>query len=454
MPQQIHLAAYILTPSSHFIGSWRHPFSRTDFLNRALFESIGRTLEEGLFDLAFLPDLLAIPESNGSYESYIARGSRGVVNLDPTQILGVIAGVTRHLGLGATMSATFYPPYALARILASLDHLSGGRVAWNIVTTADDTSAQNFGRPAVAEHDSRYDRGDHVLTAITRLWRSWDGGALLLDKESGAFADPAKIHRLDYDSGGVAVRGPFQLPPTPQTHPVLFQAGASERGRDFAARWAESIFLIQSDAEHLIEIRDDIRNRADKIGRDPDRIKFFPAVQVVLGETELVARSKQQALADWTDPAVARDLVSKYLGADVTSLPADVSLDDLLEQLGDKNGATSTRKVVLERLIEHGSSIADVAQRYAETHLTPQLVGTPAQVADQLQQFVDAGAADGFVLTPTSVPGTFEDVTRGLVPELQRRGVYRTEYTGTTLRDHLGVGDPDHTRWERGDDDH
>lgn len=454
MAAQIHLAAYILTPSSHFIGSWRHPFSRTDFLNRSLFESIGRTLEEGLFDLAFLPDLLAIPESNGSYDAYIARGSRGVVNLDPTHILAVIAGVTTHLGLGATMSATFYPPYALARILASLDHLSGGRVAWNIVTTADDTSAQNFGRPAVAEHDSRYDRADHVLTAITRLWRSWDPGALVLDKQTGEFADPAKIHRVDYDDGGIAVRGPFQLPPTPQTHPVLFQAGASDRGRDFAARWAESIFLIQSDAEHLREIRDDIRNRADKIGRDPDRIKFFPALQVILGETDAVAQHKQQALVDWTDPAVARDLISKYLGTNVNELSDDVTLDDLLEQLGDKNGATSTRKIVLEKLIEHGQTVAAVAQRYAETHLTPQLVGTPERVADQLQEFVESGAADGFVVTPTSVPGTFEDISRGLVPELQRRGAYRTSYTGATLRENLGVGEPEHTTWDRTDDDH
>ena len=445
----IHLAAYILSPTSHYIGSWRHPLSARNMLDRAFFEDIGRTLEEGLFDLAFLPDILAIPESGGNSDDYISRGSRGVINLDPTQILAVIAGVTRHLGLGATLSSTFYPPYLLARILGSLDHLSGGRVAWNIVTTADDMSARNFGQEAVSEHDSRYDRADHVLEAITRLWQSWDGDALLLDKETGAFADSTKVHRVDYDAGGISVRGPLQFPPTPQRHPVLFQAGASGRGRDFAARWGEAIFLIQSNKDDLRAIRNDIRARAAAIGRDPDRIKFFPAVQIVVGETRAVAKARQQALQDWTDPAVARALISQYLRKDLTKLSSDTSLDHLLEEFAVKNGATSSIKVILAALTEHGQTVEAVAQRYAETHLAPQFVGTPADIADSLQDFVEAGAADGFVITPTHLPGTFDDIARGVIPELQARGVYRTSYEGTTLRDNLGVGLPDHTLWER-----
>lgn len=439
---QIHLAGYLLSPASHFVGQWRHPLSAANFLDRKLWESIGRTLEQGRFDLAFIPDLLGVPEKGGTSDPLIRRGSRGVIQLEPTQALAVVAGATTHLGVGATLSSTYFPPYQLARTLGSLDHLSGGRVAWNIVTTADNAAAKNFGFDHVPEHDSRYDRADEVVDVVTRLWASWQDDALQLDREGGVFADPDKVHRLNHEGRWLKVRGPLTLPPTPQGRPILMQAGVSSRGRDFAARWAEAIFLIQASKESLIEVRTDIRERAKRLGRDPDGIKFIAAVQPVVGETEAVARAKQEALSNWTDPDVARALLADFLGPQAYELAADTSADELRRILGPRGKGATEGYLLLESLGKEGATLGQIAQRYAETHLTPQLVGTPAQIADVLEDFYTAEAVDGFVITPTTSPGSFEDFVRGVVPELQRRGLHRTEYEHSTLRGHLGLPDP------------
>lgn len=431
--RQMHLVAYLMVPTSHFSGMWKHPLSIGNLLDRRAFESLGRTLEDGLFDMVFVTDTLGIPDVfEGSYAWTVRNGGQGAFHFDGPQILAAMAGATSRLGLGATVSTTYLPPYHLARTLGTLDHMSGGRAAWNIVTSWQPYGAANFGHVPLPPREARYDHADEVLDVVTRLWGSWEEGALLADRERGLFADPERIHRLDHDGEHLKVRGPLSLPRSPQGRPVLMQAGASSRGLEFAARWGEVIFVIKRTVDEMREIRAELRARAEAIGRDPDELKVLPAVQPIVGETTAIAEQRRDFLGDLLTPEVTLALLSAQTGIDFSHVDPDAPFQ--------ANGSKAPAVPILQAAADaEGLTVAEVARRFATSELTPQLVGTPAEVADELAELFDAGACDGFVVTPAVFPGSYEDFVRGVVPELQRRGLFRTEYPGTVLRDVLGL---------------
>ena len=430
--RQMHLVAYLKTgPTAMHVGGWRHPESMLDdILQPSRYEHIARVLEAARFDGCFFADLFGLYDIHGgSYDPYVRRGGQ-ISFLDPTVVLPVMAAVTKHLGLGATLSTSFHTPYHLARWLGSLDVLSGGRVAWNVVTSATDLEAQNAGMDELPPREQRYDRADEVLEACFALWNSWDEGAFVLDKANGVFADPAKVHYANYEGRWIKTRGPLSIPRSAQGRPVIMQAGASDRGREFAARWAEVVFTIQRGQDEMRAFYQDLKGRMEAVGRKPNECAVLPAISVVLGETESIAEERADYLNSLIDPELSVAASSSGLGADLTKLKGETKLADLQGNQGMKG----TEQVLQQTMQADGITLAQAA---VKRNRGRELVGTPGMIADRLQALFEAGVCDGFVLAPTMFPGMFEQFCRGVVPELQRRGLVRTEYTGRTLRENL-----------------
>jgi FMN-dependent oxidoreductase (nitrilotriacetate monooxygenase family) len=353
--------------------------------------------------------------------------------LDPLPILAIMSRASRHLGLGATLSTTYLPTYQLARALATLDLLSGGRAAWNVVTSASTIEAQNFGLDGVGPRDRRYDRADEVLEACCRLWDSWEQDALLIDRRSGRFADGAKIHAADYAGAWIRSKGPLTVPRSPQGRPVIMQAGASDRGRDFAGRWAEMIFTLQYDKPGMEAFYADVKGRMGDCGRDPASCAILTSIDVIVAETESIAREKQDFINALIRPEHGLALMSGHLGFDVSQFPLDQPLPDVRRE----EGSRGSFDIILRGAGEEKLTLGETARRFATSQLCPQIVGTAAQVADHLEYLFEGAACDGFIVNPTVFPGTFEQVVRMVAPELQRRGLFRTEYRGRTLRENL-----------------
>jgi FMN-dependent oxidoreductase (nitrilotriacetate monooxygenase family) len=433
--RQMHLIAFLKTgPTFHHHGAWRHPEAPLgDMLRPERYEHIGRVLEEGLFDACFFEDLSGVYDTyKGSFETILARG--GQINLlDPLMVLPYIARATTHLGLGITLSTSFYHPFHLSRMLASLDHLSDGRVAWNVVTSASDMEALNFGMAGIPDRDTRYARAEECVEACMALWDSWEPDALVLDKVGGAFADPSRVHYANYAGRHVATRGPLPTPRCPQGRPVIMQAGSSPRGRAFAARFAEVIFTFQHAKTDMLAFRSDMHDRMRSAGRDPAECVILPCLDIILGESEAMAAEKRAYLDSLVDPELALAITSCHIGIDLSEYPLDQPLD-----LAARDQTVQGALDILKQGAEAGAmTLRQAAIRYGTSVMAPQFVGTPASVADQMQDLFAAGACDGFILTPTTFPGNFEQVSRALVPELQRRGIFRTAYSGRTLREHL-----------------
>jgi FMN-dependent oxidoreductase (nitrilotriacetate monooxygenase family) len=424
-----------------YAGSWRHPATEHGFLTAGYYEKLGRTLEEGCFDMMFFDDRLAMPSIyGGSVDEAVRHGARPV-KLDLSIVLGVIAGVTRSIGLGATYSTTYYSPFHVARTFATLDHLTGGRAAWNVVTSVNDSEAQNYGVDEVLAHDARYDRADEFLEATTGLWDSWEDDALVLDRAAGLFADPDKVHELNYEGDWLKVRGPLTVPRTPQGRPVLLQAGSSGRGRDFAARWAEVIFTGDPSIDVARNHYRDQKERIAEGGRDPESVKMLPMAYTVLGESTAQAQEREQMfLNDLVDPMASLTLLSELMNYDFSGMALDTPItDELIESVSGIRGLVQNLRAHIGGTI----TLADLAGHRATLLQGPRFVGTGAEVADQMQEWFDTGACDGFVVAATHSPGAYEDVVRLVVPELQRRGVFRDRYTGATLRDNLGLTRPE-----------
>jgi FMN-dependent oxidoreductase (nitrilotriacetate monooxygenase family) len=430
----MHLVAFLLSgPTSHHHGMWRHPETENRFLEPDFYEHIARVLELGKFDALFFADVLSISDFyKGSFETILGRGGQ-MGFLDPVPLIAIVSRVTQRLGLGVTVSTSFEPAYQLARNLATLDWLSKGRIAWNVVTTSSGIAAKNFGVDDHLERDRRYDRADEVLEACMGLWHSWEDGALLLDKASGRFADPSKVHYVNYVGEWVKSRGPLTVPRPPQGHPVIMQAGSSPRGRDFAARWAEVIFTLQHAKPDMQAFRRDVSERMERTGRRPQECVVLPSIDPIIGETRSIAGEKQDYVNSLVDTELGLALMSAHTGIDLSTYPRDKPLADF----DNKKGSRGSFDVMLQGTRTGGLTLAEAARQFAISELCPQIVGTPADVADQLQDLFEAEACDGFVLTPTVFPGTFEQFARSVVPELQRRGLFRREYTGATLRENL-----------------
>src|SRR5271165_5501192 len=416
-----------------YAGSWRHPATEHGFLTASYYEKLGRTLEEGCFDMMFFDDRLAMPGIYGGSVAEAVRLGARPVKLDLSIVLGVIAAVTDRIGLGATYSTTYYSPYHVARTFATLDHLSGGRAAWNIVTSVNDSEAQNYGFKEHLGHDERYDRADEFLEATTGLWDTWEDGALVLDRATPLFADPDKVHELGYEGKWFSVRGPLTVPRSPQGRPVILQAGSSGRGRDFAARWAELVFTLQHSKVDMQAFYQDLKSRVTAQGRAPEDCLILPSIDVIIGETDAIARERQACVNELVQTEAGLAQMSGHIGVDLSCYPPDQPLADMQMEAGSRGSLD----VILQGTQAQGLTLGEAARRFATSELCPQIVGAPETVADQLQDLFESHACDGFIFTPTLMPGMFEQFCRAVVPLLQARDLFRRDYSGTTLREHL-----------------
>jgi FMN-dependent oxidoreductase (nitrilotriacetate monooxygenase family) len=423
-----------------YAGSWRYPGTEHGFLDASYYQKLGRTLEDGCFDMLFFDDRLAMPGIYGGSVAEAVRTGARPVKLDLSIVIATVAAATRHIGLGATYSTTYYPPFHIARTFGTLDHLSGGRAAWNVVTSVNDSEAQNFGVDEVLAHDKRYDRADEFMEAIVGLWDSWDDDALVLDREAGYFADPDKVHTLDFKGDWFDVKGPLTVPRSPQGRPVFLQAGSSGRGRDFAARWAEVIFMGDPDIDVARAHYADQKARVTAAGRSADAVKMVPMIYTVIGESTAHAQEREQMfLNDLVDPMASLTLLSELMNHDFSGLALDTPItDEFIENVQGIRGLVQN----LRQHIGDDITLADLAGHRATLLQGPRFVGTATEVADQMEEWVDTDACDGFVIAATHTPGAYEDVVRLVVPELQRRGRFRDRYTGTTLRENLGLDRP------------
>jgi FMN-dependent oxidoreductase (nitrilotriacetate monooxygenase family) len=439
--RQMSLVGFMQAGSTTvYSGSWRHPATEHGFLDQGYYQKLGRTLEEGCFDMMFFDDRLAMPGIYGGSVAEAVRLGARPVKLDLSIVLGLVAGVTRSIGLGATYSTTYYSPFHVARTFATLDHLSGGRAAWNVVTSVNDSEAQNYGTKIHLGHDERYDRADEFLEATTGLWDTWEDDALVLDRASGTFADPDKVHELGYHGEYFDVRGPLTVPRSPQGRPVLLQAGSSGRGREFAARWAELIFTGDPGIEVARSHYKDQKDRIAEGGRDPVTVKMLPMAYTVLGESQSHAEEREQVfLNDLVDPKASLTLLSELMNHDFSGLDLDAPItDELIESVSGIRGLVQNLRQHIGREV----TLGDLAGHRATLLQGPRFVGTATSVADQMEEWFTSDACDGFVIAATHSPGAYEDVVRLVVPELQRRGLFRERYTGTTLRDTLGLPRP------------
>jgi FMN-dependent oxidoreductase (nitrilotriacetate monooxygenase family) len=424
---------------SNYPASWRHAATAPDFLSAEYYQRIARTLEAGCFHMAFFDDRLAIPDRYGDSVAETVRYGIRAVKLDLVPLMTAMGLATRQLGIGGTYSTTYYEPFHVARVFATLDHLLGGRAAWNVVTSLNDSEAANFGRGAHLPHDERYNRADEFMEAVLGHWDSWEEGALVQDRESGVFADPEKVHRLGHAGPWFRTRGPFTVPRTPQGRPVIIQAGQSGRGQHFAARWGELVFVIH---HSLADARSGYHAFKDAVataGRDPVTVRLLPAVYCVTAETASLARERFEycaALARTEDTLV---LLSEGLNYDFAARDPDAPFTDA--ELASISGLQAVRDYVVRASGTPHPTTRDFVQYSSRGTLAefPCFVGTPHQVADELEEWFTSEACDGFVLCATHMPGAYEEFVRLVVPELQRRGLFQREYAGATLRENLGL---------------
>lgn len=436
MPRQLHLGGFqIASQVTHSSAAWRHPGSTGNYFDPAYYHRVGRTLERGKFDFVFFADLLAAPNRFGAgIDEALRRGTQATATLDPTLVATSIAAVTERLGVAVTKSTTYFHPYEVARAYGTLDHLSRGRVGWNVVTSLNEAEAENFGADGHLEHDLRYDRADEFLRVTEKLWSGWEADAIVADKRSGQYIDPEKVRAADHRGEFFTVRGPLNVPRSPQGRPVLIQAGSSNKGKDFAARWAEAIFEIDPTPEGRRAYYDDVKGRVSDVGRDPDQVKILPAVLPFVGETESIAREKQAFHNELADPISGLITLSTHTDHDFSQHDLDAPVEEL--QVPGTQGLFD----VARRLSARDSlTLRDIGKLYAQGVLLPQFVGTASDIADQLEAAFHGGEADGFMISSAVSPGAFDEFVDQVVPELQRRGLFRRDYAGTTLRDHLGL---------------
>jgi FMN-dependent oxidoreductase (nitrilotriacetate monooxygenase family) len=448
--KQMTLVAFLQAQNcSNYVGSWRHPATMQDYLRPEYYQRIARTLEAGCFHMAFFDDRLAMPDILGHDHAEAVRNGIRVVKLDLISILTAMGLATSKLGLGGTYSTTYYEPFHVARVFATLDHMLGGRAAWNVVTSLNDSEAHNMGADDHLEHDLRYDRADEFLEIVLSHWDSWGDDAIIQDRESGIFADATKVRRLDHKGKWFKSRGPFTVPRTPQGRPVLIQAGQSGRGKSFAARWGDLVFVIYPNMEIAKRGYRDFKEQVAASGRDPATVRICPAVYCIVGETEAAAEEKRALIDGLAKPVDGLSLLSEALNYDFASKALDDAFTD--NELAGIKGLQALRDRVVSSSGKRNPTLRDFVDITGRGTIRefPVFCGTPKRVADEMQAWLEGGACDGFVLAATHMPGTYEEFVRLVVPELQRRGVFRKEFTGTTLRENLGLPRAEPFDWQR-----
>ncbi len=425
--RRMRLGVFVQTPGHH-VGGWRHPEADARTPNLALMQHIAATAEAAKFDMFFLGDGFAT--GYGEHPSTIGK-------FEPLGLLSALAMGTRRLGLAATASTTYAEPYHVARGFASLDHLSGGRAGWNVVTTAYAKSSAVFGRPH-PPHAERYAMAEEFVEACRLLWDSWDDDAFIADKEAGLFVRRGSLHVPTFEGKYFSIQGALNVPRPPQGHPVLIQAGSSGPGQALAARIADVVFTAQNEFAEAREFYRTLKEQVVAQGRPADGVLVMPGVMPVLGRTEREAQDVFAELNRNIDTAQAFTVLSERLGADMSVHPLDGPVPDVPETEHLKSRAA----LLIQMARRENLTLRQLFHRVAAArgHLLP--IGTPLQVADTLERWFRQGAADGFNVMPPFFPGQFDAFARGVVPILQERGLFRADYTGTTLRDHLGLARP------------
>ncbi|MBG1264535.1 LLM class flavin-dependent oxidoreductase [Nostoc commune] len=431
--KQLKLGAFMRPVSIH-TGAWRYPGALPDAnFNFPALKRFIQKLEQGKFDAFFMADHLAVLNMPVN----ALKRSHTVTSFEPFTLLSALASVTEHIGLVATASTTYDQPYHIARRFASLDHISGGRAGWNIVTTANPDAALNFGLEEEIEHDERYRRAREFYDVVTGLWDSFADDAFIRDVEAGIYFDPAKLHVLNHQGKYLSVRGPLNIARPVQGWPVIVQAGASEAGRQLAAETAEAVFAPASNLEAGKALFADIKGRAQAIGRDPDSIKILPGALVIVGETVAEAQDKRVYLDSLVhyDSGIAS--LNSAIGYDVSGFDPDVPLPEI----PSTNAGHSSRERVIALAQRENLTIRQLAQRIG-SYGGLAFVGTPQTIADDMEQWLIEEGSDGFNIMFPFLPEGLNDFVDKVVPELQQRGIFRQEYEGKTLRENLGLMRP------------
>jgi FMN-dependent oxidoreductase (nitrilotriacetate monooxygenase family) len=433
---QLKLGAFF-HPTGHHIASWLHPGAQIDAgTNFKHYMELAQTAERAKFDFIFLADAAAVRHGN---LQALRRWPQYMAYFEPITLLSALAAVTEHIGLVSTATTSYNEPYHIARKYGSLDHISNGRAGWNVVTSGNQSESWNFGRESHFEHGDRYDRAREFLLVTKGLWDSWDDDAFVRDRESAIYFDPEKLHVLAHKGQHFSVRGPLNVARPPQGYPVIVQAGASEVGREFAAEMAEVIFTTAETIAKAKSFYDDVKGRMAKYGRSPDDLKIMPGLNPIVGRTEAEAEEKYERLQSLIHPEVGLELLSAALGGFDLS-PYD--LDGPLPDVPEHNGSKAHYKQVMDMSRVEGLTIRQIYMRYAGARGNRTVRGTPQQIADQMEDWFRKECIDGFLIQPPYLPEGLNEFVATVIPELQRRGLFRTEYQGRTLRENLGLPRP------------
>ena len=427
--RQMHLGVFVLGTGNHSAG-WRIDGAFASSCSVPVMQSIASIAERGKFDLFFISDSAVMDP--GDHPSFLNR-------FEPMTLLAALGMVTRHIGLGATVSTSFNEPFNVARAFASLDHLSGGRAAWNVVTSSNKAAALNFSKE-LYEHDLRYEIATEFVDVVRGLWDCWDDGAIIPDRATGTFLEKSKVRPLDHKGRFFNVKGPLNMERCPQGQPVIIQAGGSPPGQELSARSADLVFsVVNGEPASAKAAYDSLKARVIKHGRRPEHVPILPGVMPIIGETDAQAKEQLDRLQSWLTPTNALTLVSQRLGYDIAGYPLDGPIPDFAQKT-DRGQAFSN--TLLEMARRENMTLRDLYNITAAARGHWVIYGTPKRIADIFEEWFAAERADGFVVMPAYFPGAFDDFVNLVVPELQRRGLYRKEYSGPTLRDHLGLTRP------------
>lgn len=429
-----------LYPSGHHIAAWRHPDAKADAgIDFQHYIALAQAAEAAKFDLVFLADGVG---TRGDDVEFLSRTAHSYqAQFEPITLLSALAAVTQRIGLVGTASTSFNEPYHVARKFASLDHISGGRAGWNLVTSSNEHEARNFNRDHHLAHADRYERAAEFADVVTGLWNSWEDDAFLRDKASGRYYEPARRHVLRHKGKHFWVQGPLNVSRTPQGHPVVVQAGSSEAGKELAARSGEAVFTAQQTVEDAVAFYADVKGRLARYGREADDLKILPGVFPVVGQSESEAKEKFEQLQALIDPVVGLALVSGLTGGfDLSGFP----LDGPIPELPETNASKSRQRLVIDLARRENLTIRQLYQRVAGARGHWQVIGTPEQIVDQLEERFRKYGADGYNIMSPVLPGGLTDFIALVLPELRRRGLFRAEYHGSTLREHLGLKRPAH----------
>ena len=423
--RQMHMGVFVLGTGNHIAG-WRYEDAATSHMDLPVIQQIARTAECGKFDLLFISDSMVMDPTD--HPSFMCR-------FEPTTLISVLSATTSHIGLGATVSSSFAEPFNVARMFASIDHISNGRAAWNVVTSSNPKVALNFNRDEHLEHEFRYQRANEFVDVVRGLWDCWDEGAIVADKTTGRYIDDSKVRTLDHKGRFFQVKGPVNIARCPQGHPVIIQAGGSPSGLELAARTADVVFSVVQELDAAKIAYADLKNRMAKYGRSADDLAVLPGVMPIIGRSDADAREQLSKLQAWLTPTNAVTLVTSRIGYDVSGHP----LDGPVPPPPASEGSRTFSSVLYETARREKMTLRDLYNLTAAARGHWVLCGTPDSIADTLEEWFAGKAADGFNILPPYFPGAFDDFVDLVIPELQRRGLFRRDYQGNTLRDHLGL---------------